>query len=406
MSLQNGRIDRIDPHLRVPSQTPLLKANGRLLLPAALDGHVHFRTPGAEHKETLLSGTQAAVQGGVALCADMPNTMPRTTTLQALQQKIHLAQGAPCHLLFHFGAEADNLDQVRQAAKLDCVKALKIYMGPSTGQGGLAPEHVEKHFANAADIGLPVIVHAEDLEWIVSHAQEEANPDVKAHHRLRGLQAELNAVSQALEWATRYQAKLHLAHSTSAQVVELAAKSGLGKNVLVEACPHHLALSVEDIAPPQENRYKVNPPLRPRSEQQALFACLPKGIDCLASDHAPHTLQEKQTPYAQAPSGIPGVEHLFPLGITWWQQGKISLERLIDLSSANLARFWGLNKGVVAEQADADLVLLDPHKNWRIGRGEEGRIASKCAWSVYDGWEMRGKIEATIVSGKVVYSAM
>jgi dihydroorotase len=163
-----------------------------------------------------------------------------------------------------------------------------------------------------------------------------------------------------------------------------------------------LLLAAEDIGPPLENRFKVNPPLRSEAARAALFARLPAGIDGLASDHAPHTLAEKQAPYDEAPSGIPGVEYLFPLALDWWRRGTLTLERLLALTSGNAARWFGLNKGRLAVGADADLVLVDPDARWRIGEGDD-RVASLCGWTVYAGRELLGRPELTVVGGRIAY---
>jgi dihydroorotase len=331
----------------------------------------------------------------------MPNTYPRTTTLAALEHKLELARGAAAHLLFNFGAEPDNLPEVRRAAAHPAVKALKIYMGPSTGQGGLAPPAVQAHFRQAAELGLPVMVHAEDLARIEANAARFPH-DVRHHHRLRSAEGELAAVRQALDWAREYGTRLYLAHCTLAGAVRLAEDSGIRERVFVEACPHHLLLSVDSIAGPAENRYKVNPPLRTEAERAELFACLGAGIDGLGSDHAPHTMAEKEAPYDRAPSGIPGVEHLFPLALDLWRRGTISLERLLALTSGNAARWFGLPKGALAVGADADLVLVDADAEWTLGAGDD-RVASKCGWSLYDGRTLRARPVATVVAGRVVY---
>ena len=412
--IRSGRIDAIGERLPAPKGMPVLEGEGCMALPGAIDMHVHFRTPGGEHKETLLSGAQAAIKGGTTTCADMPNTTPRTTTLAALEEKIEKARGAPANLLFNFGAEADNLDQVRAAAAHPSVKALKIYMGPSTGQGGLAPVHVEAHFRQAGVLGLPVMVHAEDIEQIL-HDGERFPHDAGHHHLLRGGEGELRAIRLALDWAETYGVKLHLAHCTQAEVIDLADASPIRERVFVEVCPHHLLLSTEGIVPPLENRYKVNPPLRPEAAREALFARLPLnpgaggtgggGFDGLGSDHAPHTLAEKEAPYDQAPSGIPGVEYLFPLAVTWWLEDRITLERLIAITSDNAARFFGLNKGRLAPGFDGDLVLIDTEASWRVARGED-RVASRCGWTLYENLPMRGKVVATVVGGRVVGGRM
>jgi dihydroorotase len=338
----------------------------------------------------------------------MPNTRPATTTVRALEDKLARAEGCPAHLFFHFGAEPDNLAEVRAAARHPQVKALKIFMGPSTGHGGLAPAAVEAHFRQCAEIGLPVIVHAEDIDLI--QAEAGRYPAVAAHHGdLRPLRAELAAVGQALALAARYPVRLCIAHSTCAGVVDLAERSGIRERVFVEVTAHHLTLAAERIVPPEDNRYKVNPPLRPEAERAALFQRLARGIDGLGSDHAPHTLAEKSQPYAQAPSGIPGVEYQFPLALTWWRQGAIDTQRLIDLTSGNVSRFFGLDKGALEVGKDGDIVLVDPDAHWTIGAdgaaGPDGdRVASQCGWTLYGGMAMQGRVEATIRAGRVVWN--
>jgi dihydroorotase len=406
IAIADGRIARMGAHQPPPRGVPVLEGGGRLALPGAIDMHVHFRTPGGEHKETLLTGALAAVKGGTTTCADMPNTNPRTTTLAALEAKIALAQGAVANLLFNFGAEPDNLAQVREAARHPAVKALKIYMGPSTGQGGLAPAAVEAHFRLAAELELPVMVHAEDMERIQANAGAYPH-DVRHHHLLRSAEGELAAVAQALAWARRYGVRLYLAHCTLAGAIRLAGESGIRERVFVEVCPHHLLLSVADIAPPLENRFKVNPPLRTAAERAALCDTLtrPSGAgscDGLGSDHAPHTLREKEAPYDEAPSGLPGVEYLFPLAIDMWRRGLLSLERLIALTSGNAARFFGLPKGRLAPGADADLALVDPDARWTVAAGDDA-VASRCGWTPYQGRTLHGRVETTVVGGRVAY---
>lgn len=397
----DGVIAAAGPGLAGPEGIERVDGAGRLALPGAIDMHVHFRTPGGEHKETLLSGSRAAAKGGVTTCADMPNTSPPTTSMARLEEKARLAAGAPGNILFNFGAEPDNLEEVAKAALHPLVKALKIYLGPSTGVGGLVPEAVDAHFGQAARLGLPVMVHAEDMEMIA--AREKAFPQQVAHHGdLRPLEAELGAVGQALALAKKHGTRLYLAHSTSAKVLQLVDEAGLGEQVLVEVCPHHLTLSTADIAPPLENRFKVNPPLRPPEERAALLEALGEGIGCLGSDHAPHTAAEKAAPYTEAPSGIPGVEYLLPLALTWWREGRISLERLIALTSGRAARFFGLNKGALEPGRDGDVVLVEPERDWKVGEGDD-RVESLCGWSPYAGMTMRGRPELTVVAGRVVH---
>jgi dihydroorotase len=399
--IRQGRIEAVSRALAPPAQVPRLAGRGRLVIPGAIDMHVHFRQPGGEHKETLLTGSRAAAKGGVTTVADMPNTSPPTTTCERLEAKARLAEQAPVHVLFNFGVEPRHLDELIRAAGHPRVKAVKVYLGPSTGAGGTPPEVAARLFRLAAELDLPVMAHAEDANIIQREAPRHPH-DARHHDALRPLAAELSAVDQALALAREHGTRLYLCHVTSVRVLERVEASGLGERVFVEACPHHLLLSTDSIEPPLENRFKVNPPLRPERERAALFAELTGRIDGLGSDHAPHTLEEKALTYDEAPSGIPGVEHLLPLAVDWWRRGEIDTRRLIELTSGNVARFFRLPKGALEPGHDADLVLIDPERTWTLGRGDD-RILSKCGWSPYLGRTLRGRPEITIMAGRVVY---
>lgn len=399
--VRQGRIAAVGPALEVPPGIPRLAGQGRLAIPGAIDMHVHFREPGGEHKETILSGSRAAAKGGITTVADMPNTNPPTTTWQRLEAKARQAERAPVHVLFNFGVDAAQLDEVVRAAGHPRVKAVKIYLGPSTGVGGAAPEVAARLFHLAAELNLPVMAHAEDLSLIQRESTRHPH-DAWHHDALRPLESELSAVDQALALAREHGNRLYLCHVTSAKVLDRVEASSIRERVFVEVCPHHLLLSTAAIESPLENRYKVNPPLRPEAERAALFAGLAGRIDGLGSDHAPHTLEEKGRPYDEAPSGIPGVEHLLPLALDWWRRGEIGTQRLIDLTSRNAARFFRLPKGSLDPGQDADLVLIDPDRSWTIG-GEDDRIQSKCGWSPYVGRTLLGRPEVTLVSGRVAY---
>ena len=394
---QEGKIVEIAPQLTAAADEDLLEGRGWLLLPGAIDMHVHFRTPGGEHKETLVSGGNAAVKGGVTTCADMPNTSPSTTTSANLDEKVTLGKDAPCHMLYNFGSSEDNLAEVKQVVDRPEIRALKIYMGPSTGETALSLEAVREHMRQAGELQLPVMVHAEDLETIQA-CESGFPPHVSHHHQLRPARAELRAVRLALMWAREFGVKLYLAHTTCAEPLDWITSLKMEKQVMIEFCPHHLLFNEEDIPAPLPNRFKVNPPLRERFLQQELLGILSRCHGCLGSDHAPHTLQEKGLPYYLAPSGMPGVEYLFAHAINWWQQGWFDIHRLIELTSGNAARYFNLNKGSLTIGADADLVLIDPQWQWRIGQGDD-EIYSLCGWTPYENMGMKGGLMASIVSG-------
>ena len=257
MLIQDGRIKTVGQGVDPPPECARVAGRGRLVIPGAIDMHVHFRTPGGEHKETFATGSLAAAKGGTTTVGDMPNTAPPTTTLERLETKLRLAQGAAVSVLFNFGVEPDGLEELRRAVLNPAVKAVKVYMGPSTGVGGLAPEAVDRTFRLAAELDIPVMVHAEDVAMIQAEAERHPH-DARHHHLLRPLAAELSAVEQALALAKTWGNRLYLCHVTSPAVLDRVEASGIRERVFVEVCPHHLVLSLDAIAPPMENRYKVN----------------------------------------------------------------------------------------------------------------------------------------------------
>ncbi len=385
------------PELPATAAEEVLDGRGWLLLPGAIDMHVHFRTPGGEHKETIRSGGISAVKGGVTTCADMPNTVPKTITVAALKEKIALGQDTPCHMFYNFGATEDNLAEVKQAAEMPEVRALKIYMGATTAESGLPLEAIREHMRQAAELQLPVMVHAEDAETLEA-CRDGFPPSVFHHHQLRPARAELRAVQLVLMWARELGVKIYLAHTTCAEPRDWIAALKMEEQIMMEFCPHHLLFSVEDIPQVNPNCFKVNPPLRERFLQQELLRILPYCYGCLGSDHAPHTLMEKNSPYHQAPSGMPGVEYLFAHAINWWQRGWFDLERLMALTSGNAAHYFGLNKGRLETGADADLVLIDPDWKWRISQGDD-EVYSLCGWTPYKDMPMKGGLMASVVAG-------
>ncbi|MDH4225550.1 MAG: dihydroorotase family protein, partial [Deltaproteobacteria bacterium] len=397
-----GVIDRIGPGLIPPPGTPRLQGRGRLAIPGGVDMHVHFRTPGGEHKETLLTGALAAAKGGITTVGDMPNTSPPTTTLARLEEKIALAAGAAVQVLFNFGAEPGQVGQLDRAAAHPRVKAVKVYLGPTTGTGGVVADVADEYFQAAARLDLPVMVHAEDPALIQAAAGFHP-PEAAYHHLLRPAEAELSSVRRALNLAARHGNRLYLCHITQAEVVELVEQSPIRDRVFVEVSPHHLLLSTQNMDEPLPNRLKVNPPLREEAQRQALWAMLAGRVDGLGSDHAPHTLAEKELPYSQAPSGLPGVEYLLPLALDWWASGEFDLARMAALTSGNVSRFLRLNKGRLAPGLDGDLVLVNTESRWHVAQGDD-RVVSKCGWTPYAGRLMRTRPEVTVAGGRVVYS--
>ncbi|GCF08912.1 dihydroorotase [Dictyobacter arantiisoli] len=388
-------IIELGEHLNPEQGEHVIDASKLLVLPGFIDSHVHFREPGGTQKEDFLSGTRAALAGGVTTVLDMPNTQPTTDTQEHLSAKIALvAPKAVVDYGFYFGATDTNIDEVAQAAHK--VAALKLYMGSSTGSL-LVTEFspIYRHFSTFP-LRKPIVVHAED-EQSLHYFGTQGSQD---HNQARPPISAQIALSRALAIAEKTGRSLHIAHTTTQRELELIQEARQkGVHVTCEVTPLHLFLTEAD----QQrlgNYGKVNPPLRSQSDQDALWHYLDV-IDTIGTDHAPHTRQDKDQPYAQAPSGMPGVQTLMPLLLNAASSGRITLEEVVKRCVSNPARIFGLkNKGALEAGKDADIVLVDPEQEYEITDRE---ILSKCGWTPFAGTHIKGKIEHVFVRGTLAY---
>ncbi|MFA6048611.1 MAG: dihydroorotase family protein [Candidatus Micrarchaeia archaeon] len=402
-----GKIAKIAPRITPARGEEVFDAKGLCVLPGLVDCHVHFRDPGNAHKEDFHSGTASALAGGVTTIIDMPNNAPATTTLAALHEKKAIAsKKAVCDYAFQFGATQDNFADAARAGKDNSVAALKIFFGSSTGNM-LVESHsaILLHLA-AFNKSKPVCFHAEDEEAIrrktEAYKKEFPRASVKLHNLVRPPHAAESAVLQILSLALEAKRKVHLCHvSTAGELRQLAACRKRGAKVSCEATPHHLMLSEEDLAR-LGNYGKVNPPLRSKEDRAAVWAALAAGrIDCIASDHAPHTREEKRQPYWNAPSGMPGVETTLPLMLTAVAAKKLPLPKLVQLASTNPARVFNLkNKGAIAVGKDADLVLVDLKRRHAISAD---KLHSRCGWTAFEGFPAVGSVERVFLRGKLAF---
>jgi dihydroorotase len=369
-------------------------ASGLVVLPGMIDCHVHFREPGSTQKEDFLSGSRAAAKGGVTTIIDMPNNNPPITTAEALEQKRQLAKKSIVNYGFYFGATSDNIAEINKAKN---VAGVKVYMGASTGSLLVAEEAaLHKIFL----CGRLITVHAEDEAMIKKNEERyrnEHNPEI--HCKIRSNEVAASAVRKAIEIARSHNTRLHIAHVSTKE--ELALIAG-AKNVTCEATPHHLFLTSAAMKK-MGNFAKMNPPLRSKEDVDALWLAINDGIiTCIATDHAPHTKEEKQQDYWKAPAGVPGVETMLPLMMNAANEGKISLQQVVKLCSENPAKLFGLEKkGSIEEGFDADLVIVDLKKEETI---KNSTIASKCGWTPFDGMKVLGSVIATVVNGKIAYN--
>ncbi len=392
----NERITRITKTTN-ENDEEIIDANGMLVLPGLIDVHVHLRDPGATHKEDFFTGTCAALAGGYTTVLDMPNNNPPTTTVKTLREKEKIAaEKTVCDYDFHFGAEKDNFEEIIKAGP----RSLKLFMGSSTGN--LLTDKmgdIERHFKNFPE-KKPICIHAEDEERITLLKNKYALEDARIHGVIRDELAALVAVEKALNVLEHCPRRIHFCHVTSGKEVQLI-RSRKWATVSCEASPHHLFLSEKTIEK-LGNYAKVNPPLRSEKTRKELWREL-DGVDMIASDHAPHTISEKQKPYAEAPSGVPGLETTLPLLLNAVNEKKLSIERVVEMCCSNPANAFKLkDKGEIAAGKHADFTLVDMKKTHKL-TGE--KLFTKCGWTPYEGMKVKGRVEKVILRGELAYDA-
>ncbi|GGI96278.1 dihydroorotase [Halobellus salinus] len=378
----------------------VVDADGRLLLPGAIDAHVHFREPGDAHKETWMTGSRSAAAGGVTTVVDQPNTTPPTVTGEAFDRKAELATAS----YVDYGISGGVTGEWDPDSLFDRpLFALgEVFLADSTGGMGINTDRFAAAVDRAAAAGVTVTVHAEDAtrfdETARDHDAGGAGRDADAAYwsQYRPAEAEAAAVERAVEIGAAAGATIHIAHTSTPEGVDAAAAGG----ATCEATPHHLFLSHRDAT--ELGTYgRMNPPLRSEPRREALWDRLVEGtIDIVATDHAPHTAEEKATDLWDAPSGVPGVETMLPLLLERARRGEISYERVRDVTAANVASVFDLpTKGRIETGNDADLVLANPERSREIRGGD---LHSNCGWTPFEG--MSGVFPSlTMVGGTVVY---
>ena len=389
LEIEDGRITKITNKKCIGEK---IDASGKILIPGLIDVHVHLREPGFENKEDVATGTRAAASGGVTTVFEMPNTNPPTTTLKRVQEKRELMrEKAVTNYGIYMGATSDNLEEIRKARN---VPGVKLYMGSSTGNLLLTDE---KAIKNVFDSGKKIVIHAEDEELMKKNAEKHGSePEASAHSLIRNDEVEASAVRKALE-LSRNPKQLHFTHVSSRKALNLIKKTGSSCDVT----PHHLFLTSEQLKK-QGNLAKMNPALKSAEDVEALWDGMNSGfVDCIATDHASHTMAEKSTDYWQAPSGVPGLETMLPLLLDAVNKKRISLHQMARLTSENPAKIFKVkNKGKLEEGYDADLVIVDMNKEKEV-KNEE--LFTKCKWSPFNGWKLKGWPVMTIINGNVTF---
>lgn len=395
--VEHGKITQIEPNIHFPAQL-VIHEKGLTLLPGVIDPHVHFRDPGAPHKETIASGSRAAVAGGVTSFLDMPNTTPSATTREAIAQKKAIAaETSLANYGFFIGATPDNLEELQ---RVEQVPGIKIFMGSSTGSLLVdRPDDLERIFRDTPHL---IAVHAEDEAMVLANKKQyEGSQDVWDHTKIRSPEAALKATEFAVALAKKYQKRLHICHLTTEQEAFFLAQNK-PKCVSTEVSPQHLLLFGEGMYRRLGTLAQINPPLRDERHAKILWMALQTGvIDCIATDHAPHTLEEKAQPFGKAHSGMPGVETSLSLILTLMNKGKCHLEDVVKWMSAKPAELYGIvGKGQLKVGYDADLTLVDLKAKRKLTNASQ---YTKVGWTAFEGWEVQGLPIATFVNGNQVF---
>jgi dihydroorotase len=396
--IQNGKIVEVKSEIAADqTNSQVIDATGLTMLPGAIDPQVHFREPGLEYKEDLYTASRACARGGITSFLEMPNTKPLTITQAILDQKLQLAaEKCLVNYGFFIGATAENLPDLQTA---NPTPGIKIFMGSMHGALLVDQEAaLEQIFATGTRL---IAVHAEDQERIRQRREQFAGiTDPAIHSQIQDDQAALNATELALKLSKKYQRRLHILHMSTGKEAELL-RQDKPAWVTAEVTPQHLLLNTaayETIG----TLAQMNPPLRSPQDNQILWQALLDGvIDFIATDHAPHTLEEKAKGYPNTPSGMPGVETSLALMLTQAIQGRCTVAQVSNWMSTAVAQAYKIpKKGSIAPGYDADLILVDLDHYYPVLRKE---LQTKCGWSPFEGWNLTGWTQMTIVGGQVVY---
>ena len=402
--IENGKIIDIGPYLNYSAEKEI-NGKGLTALPGVIDPHVHFREPGAEWKETIYSGSKAAVSGGVTSFFDMPNTKPSCITEKTIQQKKEIASASSLiNYNFFIGATHTNLEELN---KTENIPGIKIFMGSSTGN--LLVDDMESLTSIFSTGSRLIAIHSEDEPTIKKNEERTDLPDnVFAHNMIRTPEAAVKCTNKATQLALKHNRRLHICHVTTKDEVDILRnlRTGLSdeKKYLItgEVSPQHIFLHLPDIYDNLGTFGQINPPLRHVEHCLGLWEGLKDStLSFIGTDHAPHTVDEKKKPYGEAPSGMPGVETSLPLLLNQVDKGNCTLQDISNWMSGNQALLYNIqNKGFLKVGYDADIVLVDTKKKKKISNET---VVSKCGWTAFDGTECTGWPVATIVNGQVVF---
>ncbi len=375
-------------------------ASGKVVLPGVIDTQVHFREPGSTDAEDLESGSRAAVLGGVTSLFEMPNTNPPTANLKEFEKKLQAAKNRMhTNYAFYFGATPQNTQQLAQLKNVEGCCGVKLFAGSSTGNLLVDKEaDIEKVISSSDRI---VSIHSEDEDIIKLRKKFIKQGDVHSHPEWRNVECAMSSTRRVVKIAERYDKRIHVLHVTTKEEVDFLAMHK--KNVTFETTPQHLTLYAPDCYDKLGTYAQMNPPLRSKDHYDRLWVAIKNNVvDVLGSDHAPHLKINKEKEYPNTPSGMPGVQTIFPVMIDHVNNGKLSLNQLINLMCENPCKIFGIkNKGFIKEGFDADLTIVDMDKEVTI---KNEMIASKCGWTPFHNYKVKGFPVGTIVNGILVMS--
>ncbi len=396
--VENGKIVEIGPSISKEAEL-VIKDTGLTLMAGVIDPHVHFRDPGATHKEDIASGSTAAAAGGVTTFFDMPNTSPSTTSIAEMEKKkAHAALNSLVNYNFFIGATQNNLDDLKRVTN---VPGIKIYVGSSTGTLLVNQyENLNRIFEETHHI---IAVHSEDEEMIQERLEKyKGSNNILDHEKIRSAEGAVKCTKMLIQLAQRHQHRLHICHLTTSDEVDILRQLGNQQLITSEVTPQHLLTYAPDIYDQWGTKAQINPPIRHRNHQEGLMkGLLDKVIDCMGSDHAPHLDEEKNQPFGKAPSGMPGVETSLPLMLNLVHDGLIDILDVTRLMSVMPAKIYSVqNKGQIKVGYDADFVLLDRKSSYSISKSN---LFTKCNWSIFEDQKIHGKVIATFVNGQCVF---
>ena len=404
--LRGGRIEKIATDIQAPAGAEVVDANGRHLLPGMIDDQVHFREPGLTHKGDFYSESRAAIAGGVTSYMEMPNSKPPTTNLEQLEWKYaRAAETSAANFGFYFGATNDNIDDIR-ALDPSMTCGVKVFMGASTGN--MLVDNESTLAAIFRDSPVLIATHCESTPMITVNleramARYGKNIPVTEHANIRSAEACFASSELAVALAKQYQSQLHVLHISTARELELFEAGPItGKSITAEVCVHFLHFD-DSQYPQYGNLIKCNPAIKAVSDQNALLAAVADGrLDIIATDHAPHTLEEKaEDSYLAAPSGLPLVQDVLVAALELVHAGKLDLHTVVRGISHNPARrFSVVERGFIREGYHADLVLVDMHAGTEVTRE---KVLSRCGWSPFEGRRFESSIDAVWVNGALAF---